>query len=122
MSARKILPTGYTTEQAERFVRELDDAGLILADGTLMGPPDRYCASEIWCYIFYLWDKHRDTSQLYANMSTPRHEMDSARACDVVTATIANRAEGDDRTLAATAADLSPQHLFLFIKLVHASS
>lgn len=118
MSARRILPSGYTIDRADDYVRELQDAGLILADGTLMGPPERYSSSEIWCYIFHLWAKNKDTSQIFANMSTPRQDMDSARACDVVMATIANRAEGDDRDLALTSSDLTTQHLFLFLKLI----
>ena len=118
MSARNILPHGYSIEQANSFVEEMDNAGLVLADGTLLGPCDRYSASEIWCYIFHLWAKNKDISQLFANMSTPRQDMDSARACDVVTATIATRAESSDRKLAMTASDLTPPHLFLFLKLI----
>lgn len=119
MSARKILPLGYSIDQADDFVDEMDKAGLILADGTLLGPPDQYSASEIWCYIFHLWAKNKDRSQMFANMSTPKQDLDSARACDVVTATIANRADASDRELAMTASELTPKHLFLFLKLIH---
>lgn len=120
MSARKILPPNYSIDHANEFINEMEKAGLILADGTLVGPSDRYSASEIWCYIFHLWAKNKDRSQLFANMSTPKQDMDSARACDVVTATIANRAEDADRELALTASELSPKHLFLFLKLIQA--
>ena len=121
MSARRLLPRTYTTAQADKFVDEMRKAGMILADGTLAGPADRYSASEIWCYIFHLWSKHKDSSQLFANMSTPYQDMDSARACDVVTATVATRAGDTDRELASTASELTPKHLFLFLKLVGGS-
>jgi hypothetical protein len=98
--------------QSERYYAKLSRDGDVLQDWSLRGPAEKYCVSELWCYIHYLWTRNHATNVLFSQMSDGRDAFDRRRALDVVLAANNQFAAPDDLR-----DGLDPAHLFAFIRV-----
>lgn len=98
-------------DQSIAYRNILVEKNLIMDDGSLKGPANRYSVSELWCYIYYLWSHNVGTSNALSKMSNGRGTFDKSKAVDVVLAVYNTWVSPD-----ATELGFIPDQLFSTIK------
>jgi hypothetical protein len=103
-----------TSERAAAYADDLRRRGLVLPDGTLSGPPEQYCMSELWAYVRSLWHERSDTNHALRAMTGKDGTFDARRAEESVRAALVNN-RGDREGVAQA---LLPRHMHNFLQVL----